>query len=697
MSLRYKLFAAFLLVAVIATVSAGYIGYTDSRDSLEAAISNHLTGLREAKAEQITTYFHGIDNEVKLVGLSTATIEATREFRDAYRQIDAAKTDPKIKVSVTHYYQSTYLPQLRTWLGTEPLLADYLPVSEAPFALQERYIVNNPYPPGQKQLLDSSGVNDAYDAAHKTWHPRFRRMVEMAGFHDLILIDAETKREIYSVKKLPDFGTSLDTGPYRGSCLAQVVAACSDGSQGPGFTSFKDFTAYPASDGAPAAFIATPIYDDNKLIGVLALQISRDEIDRIMTDGCNWVRDGLGKTGEAYLVGPDKLMRSSSRFFLQDSEAYYADLRQAGVNAETIRAIQRNGTPVLQQEVHNKAVTAALNGVSGNDVTKGYRGTPLLTSYQPIKVLGVTWVLIAKMDQAEAFAPVESLRHKLRILGLCILVGVLILSGWLVMRLMRPIKALTGGAQKMSLGDHSVRVPVESSDELGQLSKAFNEMASRIEEKSAALEQKNRENETLLLNILPEPIANRLRGGEQGIADQFAEVSVLFADIVGFTALAGTVPANEIVELLNGLFTRFDVAAQQLEIEKIKTIGDCYMAVCGLPAANKNHAQRMVQMAVRMVHIAREYGSDRAVKLQLRIGVNSGPVVAGVIGQNKFIYDLWGDTVNIASRMESHGIPDAVQVTRGVYEALKDQFPFKARGEIEVRGKGKIETWTLEC
>ena len=122
-------------------------------------------------------------------------------------------------------------------------------------------------------------------------------------------------------------------------------------------------------------------------------------------------------------------------------------------------------------------------------------------------------------------------------------------------------------------------------------------MAARIQEKSAALEQKNKENESLLLNILPEPIANRLRGGEQGIADQFAEVSVLFADIVGFTAIAGAVPPGEIVELLNGLFTRFDVAAQQLDIEKIKTIGDCYMAVCGLPAANKNHAQRMVQMA----------------------------------------------------------------------------------------------------
>ena len=370
---------------------------------------------------------------------------------------------------------------------------------------------------------------------------------------------------------------------------------------------------------------------------------------------------------------------------------------QAGVAPERIDAIKRNGTPVLQQEVRSKAVAAALSGVEGTDVIVGYRGIPAVTSYQPINILGITWVLVAKIDQAEAYAPTRELRNKLLLVSAGILLGVVVLSSLLVVRLMRPIRALTDGARKMSLGDHSARVPVESHDELGQLSGAFNEMAGRIEEKSIAIERKNKENEALLLNILPGAIADRLRGGEQGIADQFAEVSVLFADIVGFTSLAGSIPAGEVVDFLNGLFTRFDSAAQHLQIEKIKTIGDAYMAVCGLPAANKNHAQRMVQMAVSMIHIAREYGKDRGIKLQLRIGVNSGPVVAGVIGQNKFIYDLWGDTVNLASRMESLGVPDSIQVTRVVYEELKDQFPFKPRGEIEVRGKGKIETWTLDC
>ena len=697
MSLRIKLSTAFLLVALVAIISTSYLGYTEAKRSLVTSIGNHLTNLREAKAQQVETYFRGVNNQVKLLGMCPATVEATRAFRDAFRQLDGAKPDPVATTSVTKYYQENYLPRLQAWLGREPAITEYLPVGAAPYALQKRFIVDNPHSDGEKELLDTSGVNDAYDIAHKAWNPLFRRIVKTAGFYDLILIDAETGREIYTVKKEPDFATSLNFGPYRQTSLAQVVAACTDPGDGIGFTSFKDYTPDPASGGAPAAFVATPIFDQNTLIGVLAVQISGEEIDRIMTDGGNWQRDGLGLTGETYLVGPKNLLRSSSRFFLEDPTGYYQALQDTGVAPEQISAIKRNGTPVLQQEVHTKAVAAALSGAEGTEVVTGYRGVPALTSYQPVDVLGVTWVLVAKMDQAEAFLPIRELRSELLLMGICVLLSAAALSGWIAARLMRPIRALTDGARKMTLGDQSTRVPIESRDELGQLSRAFNEMAERIQEKSAVIEKKNKENEALLLNILPGPIADRLRGGKQGIADQFAEVSVLFADIVGFTSLAGSIPAGEVVDFLNGLFTRFDAAAQHLEIEKIKTIGDAYMAVCGLPGPNKNHAQRMVQMAVRMIHIAREYGKDRSIKLQLRIGVNSGPVVAGVIGQNKFIYDLWGDTVNLASRMESLGVPDAVQVTRAVYETLKDQFPFKERGTIEVRGKGTIQTWILEC
>ena len=210
-----------------------------------------------------------------------------------------------------------------------------------------------------------------------------------------------------------------------------------------------------------------------------------------------------------------------------------------------------------------------------------------------------------------------------------------------------------------------------------------------------AIDRLRRENERLLLNILPAAIAERLKSGEEHIADNFAEATVLFADIVGFTELAGSMRAEQIVELLNDLFTKFDLAARDLGIEKIKTIGDAYMAVCGLPDPCANHVEQMITMAIQMMEIARGFSSDRGINLRLRIGVNTGAVVAGIIGRRKFIYDLWGDTVNLASRMESHGIPDAIQVTRAVFEKTREQYRFEERGSIEVKGKGAIETWLL--
>jgi len=238
-------------------------------------------------------------------------------------------------------------------------------------------------------------------------------------------------------------------------------------------------------------------------------------------------------------------------------------------------------------------------------------------------------------------------------------------------------------------------VQVRSGDELGVLSSAFNSMSESIQESIALVEEKNRENETLLLNILPGPIAHRLKSGETAIADSYPQATVLFADIVGFTSISATREATEILTFLNGLFTRFDKAAKCHGIEKIKTIGDAYMAVSGILPSHPDHIKQMLEMALEMLDAVREYRLISQIPFSVRIGINTGPVVAGVVGTTKFIYDLWGDTVNMASRMESTGVPGSIQVSRSVYEQLKNGYAFEARGTIEVKGKGLIETWLL--
>ena len=202
--------------------------------------------------------------------------------------------------------------------------------------------------------------------------------------------------------------------------------------------------------------------------------------------------------------------------------------------------------------------------------------------------------------------------------------------------------------------------------------------------------------EALLLNVLPSEIAERLQSDSSSIADHFEDASILFADVVDFTPLASSLDAREVVELLDRLFTTFDELVDRYDVEKIKTIGDCYMVAAGVPRPRSDHAQALARVALEMRECARDcLPEPNGRDLRLRIGISSGPVVAGVIGRRRFLYDLWGDTVNMASRMESHGTPDGIQITRSTWELLRDDFVTESCGLVDVKGKGEVETWRL--
>jgi class 3 adenylate cyclase len=211
-----------------------------------------------------------------------------------------------------------------------------------------------------------------------------------------------------------------------------------------------------------------------------------------------------------------------------------------------------------------------------------------------------------------------------------------------------------------------------------------------------ALDAERQKSERLLLNILPGPVATRLKANEQPIADGFSDVTVLFADIAGFTPFAERMPPHELVSLLNAIFSRFDALAERQGLEKIKTIGDAYMLAAGIPEPRADHAEAVVEMALDMVDAAREFKEPDGSPIQMRIGINTGPVVAGVIGTKKFIYDLWGDTVNTASRMESHGLRGTIQLSETTRRLLPDRYALEPRGPVEIKGKGAMKTWLVQ-
>lgn len=268
---------------------------------------------------------------------------------------------------------------------------------------------------------------------------------------------------------------------------------------------------------------------------------------------------------------------------------------------------------------------------------------------------------------------------------------------------------LKQAAKLTRIGDVAQRKLINTKSELATQSQAIERANSELQEKNERLKESIEEinqlnlvlgNEqakadNLLLNILPPGIAARLKEGEDKIADYFEETTVVFTDIVGFTNLASLVSATTIVKLLNTLFSRFDGLLDHYPVEKIKTIGDSYMLASGIPTPQKDHALQAAAFAFAMLNELRRFVAETGYPISMRIGMHSGPVVAGIIGTRKFVYDLWGDTVNIASRMESHGQPGKIHCSETVYRELSAVYKFERRGAIDIKGKGKMDTYFL--
>ncbi|MDG2307091.1 MAG: adenylate/guanylate cyclase domain-containing protein [Candidatus Binatia bacterium] len=276
-------------------------------------------------------------------------------------------------------------------------------------------------------------------------------------------------------------------------------------------------------------------------------------------------------------------------------------------------------------------------------------------------------------------------------------------------RVLAPIEEIAAAADRVSSGDLSARAQIKGSGEIATFGATFDAMVTSVGRQVEELENAHEElskqtdelteqtsrSEHLLLNVLPATIADRLKGGEEGIADSFPEVSVLFSDIVGFTKMSERLGARQVVEMLNDVFGLLDALAKKHKLEKIKTIGDCYMVVAGVPDRTSTHAQQIAEFALDMQETLRGYAESSGRPLRMRTGIHTGTVVAGIVGTSKFAYDLWGDVVNVASRMESTSEPGSIQVSDAVRVRLQDDYTFEERGSVELKGKGPMNTWYL--
>lgn len=690
LSIQSKLMSMLLAVSVGSIAVIAYEGYRSGRNAIRDTVVNQLVSVRASKASQIENYFRSLRNEVQVVGGSPSTITAMKEFSSAFSTVLAEAADTEEAATsgnIRQYYRDEFASRLTENTGT-PVDADtFLPASTLARYLQTQYIVNNPDPVGEKEKLDNVDDGTKYSTLHERYHPIFRDIVEEFGYYDLFLIDNDGN-VVYSVFKEVDFATSLRIGPYARSSLANAYRDAQK--QNSSYIALSDFAAYTPSYGNPAAFMATPLYDRTELVGVLAIQVSVDEVNEVMTSSGNWSEEGLGETGETFLVGTDQKLRSDSRLLIESPEEYFAALTRQQVDPATIEAIESLNTSVLNQPATSDAVKQALEGRDGVETVVNYVGERVISAYAPLNIRGVDWAIISEIDEAEIFTPITKFAQNVLIASAIAVFLITLASLWLAKSFLKPVTLLGDGFRKLAKGHKEVTVPVLASDELGELAKAFNHMVKKNRKTSELVFQKTQETESLLLNMFPESVAKRLKRGEKHISDEAESVAILFANVLNFQRLTEELKPKKAIEILNEIVSAMDDATEQHGIEKIKTTGSEYLAVSGLSVARLDQTKRVIDFAIEAMRIVSQVNREYDTDLQMRVGVHSGSVMAGTVGSQRLIYDIWGDTVVMAHYVQSAAAPNSIFVSKPVANSLVDLYEFEPAGEVDIRGTDKI-------
>ena len=677
-SIQSKLLVMLLVTSILSAAVVGLIGYQSGQSSLRASVFDRLTEIRQSQTRQLQAQLSDLQNSLTIYSRGSTATEAIEAYTVAFDQLNIATINPAQQQAIDKYYNDVFAKQEDSQTGNEIDVDALLPTSNAQKYLQAYY--TSPFTDWDAAIkFDDAHDGSAWSAANARFNDFFRQIVTRFEFEDALLLDTRGN-VVYSAYKGVDLGTNILNGPYHGGALTEAYnkAVASNAVDYVAITDFGDYQ--PADE--PTAWMMSPVGPQGRVEGVLALQFPISKINRLMTMDKRWEESGMGKTGETFIVGPDDLMRSDSRLFLENAEAFKRDVIEAGTPPDVAQdSIRQNGT-TLVQPVATEATQLAQRGQRGTLVADDYLGHETLQAYAPVDVSGLHWAVIAKIDTSEAFAPVSAFTRTL-VLSTTVIIFVVCIAAMLLARLfVRPIRRLESGAQRISSGEYGVSLPVQSRDEFGDVTVAFNEMSRNLAIKDELLTEQRRENDRLLLSLMPEPVVQRYREGEETIAQDHQNVTVIFADIVGMDELASKLTSDEQLAIVNRLVRQFDAAAESLGVERIRTLHNGYLASCGLSVPRIDNVRRTVDYAIEMQRIIDRYNGESNNSLELRAGIDTGTVTSGLVGRSSLAYDMWGSAVDIANQVQSGSPQPGIYVTARVYDVMRDSRQFAPAGEV---------------
>lgn len=692
-SIQSKLILMLVLCTVLASAIVGAIAYKTGRDALRTAAVNRLTEIRESQKRNLEDEVRGLRNALVTFTYGQTARDALRDFTTGFEQLSGAQITPEQNRQVLEYYSDVFAKDTEKYSGVRLDVAALLPTSNAERYLQAAY--TSKFPTNQIALqTPDAGDRSAWSTASAKYHDYFREIVTRFAFEDALLLDGQGN-VVYSFYKNVDLGTNILTGPFRESKLREAFTEAMTSNKQDRVV-ITDFEFYQPATMAATAWMVAPIPPGGKTDGVFAMQLPVTKINSLMTFDKKWAESGLGQTGETILAGPDYLMRSDSRLFLEDPERYRQDVIAAGTPPDIPDIAIRQGGTTLVQPVAPEAHKRAQEGQTGTLITRDYLGQQTLQSYAPIRSDNnpISWSVVAKITTAEAFAPEATFTRIVVLATTAIILGACLLAAILARVFVRPLRRLEAGVQRIGAGDYQVQIPVETRDEIGELTGMFNEMSRSLAVKEELVNEQRRQIRRLLRSIMPAPVAEKFAEGEMITARDHPNVSVIFLDIGGLERVQADLAAEESLAIVNELLRQFDAAAEDYDVERVRAVRNGYLGSCGLTVPRLDNARRTVDFALECQRIVDRFNAETSLELTLRAGIDTGPVSSGLIGQPAVVFDLWGSAVNLAHRVKD-GAPDpGIFVTARVFETLDSTRSLEPAGTVAVDG-GDEPIWKL--
>ncbi|MGI9645274.1 MAG: adenylate/guanylate cyclase domain-containing protein, partial [Ilumatobacteraceae bacterium] len=660
---RRRLSVALVGVAFVSVVLLAAVIYVFARILINDGVEDQLESVRDTRVQALETGIQRAQAQVSTMAATPSVVDALIDLSGEFDQLDEDISADET-AGLTDLYDDEVLPPFVA-AGADVAATDLIPGSPAGRYVQQRYIAENPAGFDERDQLDDAGDGSGYSAAHAEYHPLLRDLLANVGFSDLLLVDADGD-VVYSTKKRIDLGTNGLDGPYADVGLGRVLDRLS--AVAVGDTVVSDTFFYVPTAGEPVFFLAAAVRSGSEVVGAFVTEVPVEALTAFMTAREDWQVLGLGKTGESYIVGADRTLRSDSRAWLEDPDDYLRRYLDRYDDEAGARVIETVGSPVLVQEVDNAAVTAGLDGDAFTGTVTNYLGTKTVAASGPVQLGGLNWAVVVEIDTDESNSALDSLLRRM-LLVLAVLIPAIALIGLYLARVLtRPVNSLVVAADGIADGDLDTEVPDLGQNELGDLGRQLEGVANQLEAREQAIVDEEQHIDDILRALLPARLIDRVRRGETAIEDIFDTATVVSITVDG-TPEAGGADQDLALEVNDRLEQEVRALIDRFGVERIQRSSGSQLYLTGLEQDGA-HVAEATDFTFAVMEAIAEVSTEFGQQMIARAGISAGDVATGVLGSNQLAFSVWGDPPGTAVTLGSLARPGQVLGDGTVAEQL---------------------------